>query len=40
MVIRLASVSDQMQPPDFYEIFRAVLGQRRSGDIVTANTTP
>jgi hypothetical protein len=26
MVIRLVSVSDQMQPPEFHEIFRAVLG--------------
>jgi hypothetical protein len=26
MVIRLISVSDQMQLPDFHNVFRAVLG--------------
>jgi hypothetical protein len=31
MVIRLISVSDQMQLPDFHEVFRAVLGW--SGDL-------
>ena|SRR5439155_11905303 len=34
MVIRLVSVSDQMQPPDFHEIFRAVLGW--NGDLATS----
>src|SRR5262249_41552292 len=31
MVIRLVSVSDQMQLPDFHEVFRAILGWR--GDL-------
>ena len=26
MVIRLVSVSDQMQLPDFHDVFRAILG--------------
>jgi len=31
MVIRLVSVSDQMQLPDFHDVFRAILGWR--GDL-------
>jgi len=31
MVIRLASVSDQMQLPDFHNVFRTILGWR--GDL-------
>ena len=28
MFIRLVSVSDQMQLPDFHDVFRAILGWR------------
>ena len=31
MVIRLVSVSDQVDLPQFHKIFSAILGERRSG---------
>src|SRR6516162_9547575 len=34
MVIRLVSVSDQMQLPDFHDLFRTILGWRDLGYII------
>jgi len=38
MVIRLVSVSDQMQLPDFHDVFRAILGWRGDLGFIIAST--